>query len=145
MDAYHAVNDILVKLFNDIIHIEESSVITGEFKNITNNDMHVIEAIGIAEPKSMSMITKALSVTVGTFTIAVNNLVKKGYVIRNRSEFDRRVVLVSLSEKGKRAYDHHRQFHEEMIEAILENLDEEEKQVLVKALNRLGDFFRSRK
>ncbi len=145
MDAYHAVNDILVKLFNDIIHIEESSVITGEFKNITNNDMHVIEAIGIAEPKSMSMIAKALSVTVGTLTIAVNNLVKKGYVIRNRSEFDRRVVLVSLSEKGKRAYDHHRQFHEEMIEAILENLDEEEKQVLVKALNRLGDFFRSRK
>ena len=145
MDAYHAVNDILVKLFNDIIHIEESSVITGEFKNITNNDMHVIEAIGIAEPKSMSMIAKAMSVTVGTLTIAVNNLVKKGYVIRNRSEFDRRVVLVSLSEKGKRAYDHHRQFHEEMIEAILENLDEEEKQVLVKALNRLGDFFRSRK
>ena len=78
MDAYHAVNDILVKLFNDIIHIEESSVITGEFKNITNNDMHVIEAIGIAEPKSMSMIAKALSVTVGTLTIAVNNLVKKG-------------------------------------------------------------------
>lgn len=145
MDAYHAVNDILVKLFNDIIHIEESSVITGEFKNITNNDMHVIEAIGIAEPKSMSMIAKALSVTVGTLTIAVNNLVKKGYVNRNRSEFDRRVVLVSLSEKGKRAYDHHKQFHEEMIEAILENLDEEEKQVLVKALNRLGDFFRSRK
>lgn len=145
MDAYHAVNDILVKLFNDIINIEEKAVITGEFKNITNNDMHVIEAIGIAEPRNMSTIAKTLSITVGTLTIAVNNLVKKGYVNRNRSEFDRRVVLVSLSEKGKKAYFHHKHFHEEMIEAVLEGLDEEETKVLVQALNRLGDFFRSRK
>ena len=49
--------------------------------------------------------------TVGTLTIAINHLVKKGYVERSRSEEDRRVVLVSLSEKGEKAYFHHRMFH----------------------------------
>ena len=145
MDREKLFNDLLVMLFNEVLDMENRVLITGAFKEISINDMHIIDAIGVCDPKNMSTVSKAMSVTVGTLTIAVNNLVKKGYVIRNRSEFDRRVVLVSLSEKGKRAYDHHRQFHEEMIEAILENLDEEEKQVLVKALNRLGDFFRSRK
>lgn len=143
MNGYHAVNDILVKLFNDILDIEEKAVITGDFKDITNNDMHVIEAIGMEEPKNMSTVAKALSVTVGTLTIAVNNLVKKGYVERKRSEFDRRVVLVSLSEKGTQAYLHHKKFHEEMVDAILEGFSEEETRILVKAMSNLGEFFRS--
>ena len=46
--------------------------------------MHVIEAIGIGEPKNMSSIARELSVTVGTLTIAMNSLVKKGYVERSR-------------------------------------------------------------
>ena len=62
---------------------------------------------------------------------------------RVRSEEDRRVVLVSLSEKGKKAYLHHRQFHEQMIEAIVEELSEEEQAVLEKALVKLDRFFRS--
>lgn len=143
MDGYHAVNDILVKLFNDILDIEEKAVITEEFKDITNNDMHVIEAIGMEEPKNMSTVAKVLSVTVGTLTIAVNNLVKKGYVERKRSEFDRRVVLVFLSGKGKKAYLHHKKFHEEMVEAVLEGFDEKETEILINALLNLGEFFRS--
>ncbi len=143
MDGYNTINEILVKLFNDIMDIEEKAIITEEFKDITNNDMHVIEAIGIKEPKNMSTVAKRLSVTVGTLTIAVNNLVKKGYVNRNRSEFDRRVVLIALSEKGRKAYQHHKEFHEEMIQATLEGLDEEQTEVLVKALSNLNTFFRS--
>lgn len=140
MDGFHEVNEKFVNLFNHIMDIEEKAVITEEFKEITNNDMHVMEAIGIKDPKNMSTIAKDLSITVGTLTIAVNNLVKKGYVNRKRSEFDRRVVLVSLSEKGKKAFFHHKQFHEEMMEAALKNLDEGQTELLVKVLSNLEDF-----
>ena len=108
MNSYETVNDILVKLFNEIMDVEERALITSEYKDISVNDMHVIEAIGIREPKNMSTVARAVSVTVGTLTIAINHLVKKGYVERSRSEEDRRVVLVSLSEKGEKAYFHHR-------------------------------------
>lgn len=145
MDGHHEVNEILVKLFNNIMDIEEKAVITEEFKEITSNDMHVLEAIGIKEPKNMSAIAKDLSITVGTLTIAVNNLVKKGYVNRKRSEFDRRVVLVSLSEKGKKAFFHHKKFHEEMIESALKNLDEEQIQLLTEVLSNLENFILSYK
>lgn len=141
MDSYSTFNDVLSRLFQDIMNIEGRRLITEEFKDITLNDMHVIEAIGIDEPRNMSTVAKKLSVTVGTLTIAVNNLVKKGYVLRRRGEKDRRVVFLSLSEKGQRAYAHHRRFHEEMIYAILKDLSESETKVLVKALKNVQQFF----
>ena len=142
MDTYAALNDVLVNLFRDIMELEEQAIITQEYQDITNNDMHVIEAIGVGEPKNMSTIAKLLSVTVGTLTIAMNSLVKKGYVIRERGKEDRRVVYISLSEKGLRAYRHHEEFHRQMIEAVLENLTEDETESLVKALAKLERWFR---
>ena len=96
MDTFAALNSILVKLFNDILNIEEKALITEEFKDISVTDMHIIEAIGIAEPRTMSMISKSLGVTMGTLTTGINGLVRKGYVVRNRSDCDRRIVYLSL-------------------------------------------------
>ncbi len=142
MNSYDILNYLLVELFKDITNIEEKAVITPEFKDITNNDMHIIEAIGRTSSKNMSTIAKTLSVTVGTLTIAINNLVKKDYVRRVRSDQDRRVVLISLTEKGRKAYDHHKNFHQQMIDSIIKEFPEEEMAVLVKALKNLTEFFR---
>lgn len=141
MEQYQAVNHILVRLFNDIIDVEEKAIITDEFKDISSNDMHIIEAVGIQSANNMSTIAAKMKVTVGTLTIAMNNLVKKGYVIRTRGEKDRRVVFLSLSEKGKRAYKHHEQFHHNMTKAILKRLNTEEIDVLMKALHNICDYF----
>jgi DNA-binding MarR family transcriptional regulator len=141
--AYETLNEVLVSLFRDVNDIEQKAIITSEFSDITNNDMHVIDVIGIDRPKNMSSIARELSVTVGTLTISVNSLVKKGYVVRNRSSEDRRVVFISLSEKGVKAYYHHKKFHEQMIDSVVEELTEEELEALVKALTKLNNWFRS--
>ena len=141
MDINVALNEILVKLFRNIGTIEENTLKKGKYKNVTVNDMHVIEAIGTGAPKNMTAVAKTLSVTTGTLTISVNSLVKKGLVERVRSEEDRRVVLVSLSESGKAAYEYHQKFHREMVKAVIKKLDEGEKDVLAKALSNLSDYF----
>ena len=143
MDTYKTLNEVLVNLFRDVMDIEQKAIITEEFQDITNNDMHIIEAIGMNEPKNMSTIAREIFVTVGTLTIAMNSLVKKGYVTRCRSTQDRRVVHISLSEKGVKAYYHHKHFHEQMIQGVVEVLTEEELQALIKALTKLNSWFRS--
>ena len=137
MNHYEAINDVLVNLFNEILDLEERALITGEYKNISVNDMHIIDALGIREQKNMSTVARLLNVTVGTLTIAVNNLVKKG------SEEDRRVVLISLTKLGERAYYHHKDFHEKMVLAVLKGLNVEETEALTMALTKLQTFFRS--
>ena len=105
MNSYETVNDVLVKLFNEIMDVEERALLTSEYKDISVNDMHVIEAIGIREPKNMSTVARAVSVTVGTLTIAINHLVKKGYVERSRSEEDRRETMDSVDSQWKESMD----------------------------------------
>ena len=81
--SYRALNDVLVNLFNDIMDIEQDAIITGEFCDITNNDMHIIEAVGVDKPMNMSSIAKKMLVTMGTLTISMNSLVKKAMYCGN--------------------------------------------------------------
>lgn len=143
MDTYKTINDILVHLFNEIWELEEKAIITEEFKDITNNDMHIIEAVGTSGDRTMSAIAKQLNITAGSLTTSMNSLVKKRYVIRERSEEDRRVVYIRLTPKGERAYLHHADFHRQMTNAVMEQLSEDEIPVLMKTLEGLSTFFRS--
>lgn len=140
-ETNHTLNAMLVKLFHTVMSREEKAIITEEFKDITKNDMHIIEAIGIAEPRSMSMVAKRLCVTMGTLTTNMNSLEDKGYIIRERSKTDKRVVLVVLTEKGRKAFFHHRDFHKKMIRSAIRGLNEEEMKAFIKCLKNLCDFF----
>ena len=100
-DVYATINYVLVNLINEIWEVEGKAIITDEFKDITNNDMHVIEAIGLGEGNNMSTIAKKLNITVGSLTTAVNSLVKKGYVDRFRSRGSTGRVCASSGKRGK--------------------------------------------
>ena len=127
MENREVINDVLVHLFNEIMELEEQAIITEEYKDITNNDMHIIEAVGLGGNKMSA------------------SLVKKGYATRERSEQDRRVVFIHLTLKGRKAYHHHAEFHRKMTDAVLDVLDEKEALVLAKALDSLTLFFRQYK
>ena len=79
-DAYKMINQTLVSLINEILELEEKAIITDEFKDLTNNDMHVIEAVGLGDGNNMSSIARKLNITVGSLTTAMNSLVNKRYV-----------------------------------------------------------------
>lgn len=135
-----SINELLVSLFNHVMDLEAKAVITEEYSDITNNDMHIIEAIGVQEPRNMSEIARRLSVTVGTLTTNMNGLERKGYIRRERSDKDRRVVHVLLTERGKKAFYHHRDFHKKMIKAIVKDLNQEEMEILCRCLVNLDVF-----
>ena len=139
------VNDYLVSVFNDILTIEESELKKSQFNDLSITEMHTIEAIGMYKKKTSSEVAKDLSITVGTLTVAINNLVKKGYVERLRSEDDRRVVKLGLTKKGKLLFRVHQHFHREMVKNILKGMEQEEEQALLRALKNLHDFLQEYK
>ena len=143
MNTDETLNEILVHLFQDLMDIEGRCLITEEFSDMTNNDMHIVEAIGLGEAKRSSEVAKLMSVTTGTLTRAVDGLVEHGYVVRTRSEKDKRVVYLTLTERGRAAYEHHKRFHEDMVANVKANLSEEELAILVRSLNHLNEYFRN--
>lgn len=117
------INELLVQLFNDVLQIEEQSLKNGVLSDLSITEIHTIESIGMYSERTMSEVAQKLKITVSTLTTAINKLIKKGYVERNRIETDRRVVLIKLTRKGKLAFRIHQRFHGEMINNAIEGLN----------------------
>ncbi|GAA0178167.1 MarR family transcriptional regulator [Clostridium sediminicola] len=138
------LNELLVTTFNDILEIEQSAIKKGILKDLSVTEIHTIDAIGMYITRTMSEVAADLNITVGTLTTAINNLVKKGYVVRSKDEKDRRVVKIGLTRKGKLAYRVHEKFHLDMIKETIEGLSVEEETILENALTKLNKFFKSK-
>lgn len=139
-DTVKIVNELLVGLFNEILTVEKAALQQSAFKDLSLTEMHVIEAIGVGS-RTMTDVADQIGVTVGTLTTSINRLVKKEYVTRNRSEDDRRFVQIELTHKGKLAYRIHESFHGKMVNYMIEELSNEDHEVLIASLTRLGEFF----
>ena len=137
----YVLNKLLLQLFNDILQIEKNAMNNTEFKDLSITEIHTIEAIGKEGNRTMGEIANDLRITVGTLTTAINRLIKKGYVERKRIEEDRRVVVVYLTESGKKVFDEHTLFHKEMIDEVAKNFEDYELKVLTKALSKVSEFF----
>ncbi|QSX05574.1 winged helix-turn-helix transcriptional regulator [Sedimentibacter sp. zth1] len=141
MENHESINNILVRLFRNILDSEEKCVCSGDFKDLSITEIHIIENIGIGSERNMSDTAKNVKVTSGTLTIAINNLIRKGYVERRRSETDRRVVKIKLTEKGDEAFRLHDSFHVDMVYTVIEGLNDEEQLLLVDVLRNIERHF----
>lgn len=135
------LNEVLVELFNDILKIEEKSLQSQNINDLTMNEIHTIEAIGINLKKPMGEVANELKISVGTLTTAINRLIQKGYVTRNKDEKDKRIVLVSLTKSGEEIYKIHKNFHDEMIEYVINKTNDDEKELLNNLLKKIKIFF----
>lgn len=137
-----AVNDLLSSVFYDIMKLEENFLKKSKFKDISAKEARTIEAIGTTSLKSMGAISRKLDITLGTLTVSITNLEKKGYVKREKSLNDKRVVTVSLTTKGKRLFKMHQDFREKIMKAIILDLTKQEKEIFNGALNRVSEILK---
>lgn len=145
LDKYIGIlNELLANIFNDILEIEQEALRSGVFKDLSVTEIHTIEAIGMYKPRTMTEVACQLNITLGTLTTAIGHLVRKGYVDRKRNEQDRRIVFIRLTKKGKLAYRIHEKFHSDMIKEAIKGLGKEEEEILLRSLEKLNFFFKSR-
>ncbi len=142
--SIYILNELLVVTFNDILTIEQQALQQGIFKDLSVTEIHTIEAVGMYTPRTMTEVSMDLDITIGTLSTAINHLVRKGYVERQKCLEDRRIVQVKLTKKGKLAYRVHEKFHSDMVKATIEGLTEDEAKVLIRSLEKLNLFFKQK-
>jgi DNA-binding MarR family transcriptional regulator len=106
------------------------------------SELHMLEAIHRQPEKGRTItdIAQDLSITLPTVTVAVGRLAQKGYVRKHKGREDGRMVHVLLTEEGRRAEAAHRYFHRRMVQAVSQNIPQEEREVLLKGLRNLQAF-----
>lgn len=137
---YDKINQYLVDIFNRILVIEEMSLKTSQFSDVSLKEMHTIEIIGKYDQVTPSDIARELMVTLGTVTTSLNKLEAKGYIARTRSRSDRRVVYLSLTKRGRLLDRLHAKFHKNMGGHVIADMSDEEMQALVRGLGNLHQF-----
>lgn len=137
---YNKINQYLVDIFNRILVIEEMSLKTSQFNDVSLKEMHTIGIIGKYQQVTPSDIARELMVTLGTVTTSLNKLELKGYIERTRSSVDRRVVYLSLTKKGRLLNRLHAKFHKNMVGHVVADMNEDEMQALLRGLGNLHQF-----
>lgn len=142
MDIAKKLNNILVNLFNSVLKMEEEAIKNSSKHNLSITEVHTLAAIGTGKAKTMTQVAANLKISVSTLTTAINKLVDKKYVNRFRVPEDRRIVKIELTEDGVEAVQEHEEFHREMINQVITELNEEEQAILVQSLDNIHDFFK---
>lgn len=134
------VAEQLIEIFENVMRIEQIFIARESKQKLSMTEIHTIAAIGIDDLCNMSRIACKLHITMGTLTVGINNLVKKGFVERYKSEKDRRMVKVGLTKKGKEIYHIHERFHQKLVSCMTKGLSEEQKGTVATAIWNLEGF-----
>jgi DNA-binding MarR family transcriptional regulator len=105
---------------------------------LSGREVRVLIALGGGE-RIMSHLARELMCSMSGATAIVDRLVAKGLVARQRSEQDRRVVSVALTDEGKRLHAERRQARRAMAEGMLGALDARDRATFVGLMRQIRE------
>ncbi len=145
MSDYRAsIDHVLVHLFNDILRIEENALWNSGVRELSMREIHILQAVEEARAQNtMSAVAAQLHVTVGSLTVAVNTLARKGYLTRQRSAEDKRRIHLLLTPKAEEVNRLHEAFHHQMTDAVMQAIPPEQLDLLCATLDNVTTYFQS--
>ncbi|HPD00745.1 MAG TPA: MarR family transcriptional regulator [Acetivibrio sp.] len=111
--------------------------------SFSKSEIFVILVVDRQGEITMSKIADYINSPMSTATGIVDRLVKKGYLKRERSESDRRVVAIKLTDEGKSLIDEFKKTAFKYIKLIYDSLTDEERVLVMKIFTRIVDIISS--
>ena len=106
------------------------------YRDVTKREYALLVMMGKADAMIMREVADFLQVPVSTATGIIDKLIDKGYVIREYSPEDRRIIKVKLSEEGKSIYLTLKDKLFFFGKSLLQYFSEDEKEMFVKLLDK---------
>ncbi|MDN5201865.1 MarR family transcriptional regulator [Fulvivirgaceae bacterium BMA10] len=138
------MNDGKVKRFTNaleemLLKMQEASDICLEVtKDISKREFSLIIFIGKNKSLIMREIADFMRIPMSTATGVVDKLVNKGYLQRQFSEEDRRIINVALSKYGKEIYNLMSETLLRFGSVVLSGLDDEEQNQIIGLLEKVA-------
>ena len=102
----------------------------------------ILSHLDSVEPTPLSQLASHMGVTVSTMSIAVDRLVRQGYVLRDRAESDARVRHVRLTVAGERLRAAQKVLEPRLVHAMLSRLSPADRRDALRGLELLGSAAR---
>jgi MarR family transcriptional regulator, 2-MHQ and catechol-resistance regulon repressor len=103
-----------------------------------DSDFRVLEALLHKGPLPVNTLGPKVWLTPGSISVAVDRLVKKGFVSRNDHPGDRRIRQVELTKKGRALITRGFLEHAAAMESVVSVLSKNQRLILLRLLKKLG-------
>ncbi len=87
--------------FRKMIRLLQTDINTRFSEHMPYNEFSVLRALFLKSPQMASQIANEVNVTSSHITAVTDRLVRKGFVTRKRSNSDRRIVYLEITEHGR--------------------------------------------
>jgi len=116
-----------------------AAIIQSVLPDLTTSQLQILAVIDDSgQPEvSMSEMARDLAVTMPSVTGLVDQLIRRGLASRRHDDKDRRRVLVSLTDVGRKALADVREAMVDIVARLLEGISEEDRESLVIAAERI--------
>ena len=116
-------------------HVKDSR--TGH--ELSGHQASILDHLDKVDPTSLAELAGHMGVTASTMSIAVERLVKSGYVTRERADRDGRRVCIRLTESGAKIRSENTVLDRRLVASMLAYLGEEERDRAVTGLRLLAE------
>lgn len=126
------------KAYHAAMRYDQVSIRGAGFSSLT--DFAVLEVLLHKGSLPVNTIGEKVLLTSGSITTAVDRLEKKGLVRREKSELDKRVVQVHLTDSGRELITQAFAQHAENLDRLFDVFDDEERAQFAKLSRKLGVY-----
>lgn len=107
------------------------------FLDFSKNEVFVLLFLYRRHQVNMTEVSDYLNVPLNTITGVVNRLEKKGFVLRERTKEDKRIVTIHLTVKGKQILQDEIDLIAHFFYKIMDAVSEEEKIILFRVMEKI--------
>ncbi|MEI7541810.1 MAG: MarR family transcriptional regulator [bacterium] len=139
------------KIFSDIVDIvravrsnREIEIFQGGMEKLNFSQITALYYLYDGEEMTMGILSKLAGVKMPTMTDTISVLVGKGYASRKSAQNDRRKVIMTITEKGKKLVNYNRLIGIEYINKYLSNLGVLERKLATTIVNRTKEIVTKR-
>ena len=119
-----------------VMAYDQASISRSGFASLS--DFGVLEVLLHKGSLPVNAIGEKVLLTSGSITTAVQRLEKKGFVARERSREDARVVLVHLTDRGRELIETAFEAHASDLDLLFENFDDGDRVHFAALMGKLG-------
>ena len=130
------LQDLIHTMLKKSEQIEEDIVQNSILNELTYRQLNCVEIIYENKNPTITELSEKLGITKPSTTVLIDKLEEKGFVIKVKSDSDRRSAHIHLSDKGECAVKLHKEIHRKISDILSENLTGSEKDILVVLLDK---------
>jgi DNA-binding MarR family transcriptional regulator len=108
-----------------------------DIRDLATSHGDILMALFQKDPLSMKEIADKIDKDKSTITALVDKLISFGYVTKQKDPDDSRIILVSLTEKGKKLQTDFEEISARLLETVYQGFEETEKEQLITELIKI--------